>query len=178
MIETTTIAHDLVTPKISQILIAEAQALLNAHAAAEEVWKARVKEIQDDPNVPSAIKNRAQEVAQEEAPQEYENYVLVAYCRKTIDRLKMSVDPAAPKITIPHDFVTDEVMILLGAQLDAKEAAVKPTRGQQLHLHHVQSRERLNKMAPTLAQYKQTKQAARKAHKDAVAAATQPKKGK
>lgn len=165
MIETTTIARDLVTPEIVQKLVAEAQALLDAHPDAEADWKARVREIQDDPGATDDAKKRAQEIAQQESPQEYDNYSLVSYLTKTIDVLGRPLDPSLPKITIPHDIITDEVMALLGTSLDEKEAAVKPHRGHSLHPHHAQSRERLSKLAPNLAQYKQTKQAARAAHK-------------
>jgi hypothetical protein len=170
MIETTTIARDLVTPEIAQLLIAEAQALLAEHPTADADWKARIQEIQNDPDASDDAKRRAQEIAQQEDPQEFENYSLVNYLTKTIDMLGRPLDPTMPKITIPHDIVTDEVMTKLSASLDEKEAKVKPLRGHTLHPHHVQSRERLNKMAPGLAQYRETKQAARKAHKDAKAA--------
>jgi hypothetical protein len=176
MVDTTTIARDLVTPEVAAMLTAEAQAIMDEHPDAEETWKEHVqvitKELQEE-----SLQGDANAIAQAEFSDDYELYALAAYCTKTINLLSQPLDPNVPKITVPHDIVTDEILASFNAELDKKEEHVTKRPGRVLHPHHVQSRERLAKMAPGLTAYKQDRQAKRtalkaaKAEKAAIAAA-------
>jgi hypothetical protein len=143
LIESTTIARDLITPETSALIDQAAKATIAANPKAAATWKALVDDIANT----EGFHGDAYAMAQRHYPKEFEAYALDAYCKKTIDALDMPYNPAnAPKITLADPLITDEILTGLMAELGKHEELVAKKPWRTLHLHHIQSRERLDKL--------------------------------
>lgn len=143
---TITLPFSLLSPEVRALLLQAAKDCIAADPDAMDKWDAKVKEIAKAHEVDA---NAADARARIDHKELFSKHQLRSYAGKVRQIL---MNPAlteegllgSPKITLPDEFLTDEVRGAIEAKL-AEVDAHNEQYGLETHPHHKQARERIGK---------------------------------